>query len=802
MQNAEGILHPFCYNKKMSEIKNEALALKKYDRLANYFSVAQIFLRDNFFLDRKLKKEDIKKRLLGHWGTCPGISFVYGQTNRQILKNPELDFLYTVGPGHGFPAFQSGLFLEKSLSHFSPEKIPYSKKGAEEIIENFSTPYGYPSHLNPEAPGTIVEGGELGYSLSIAAGSVMDQKNLINVCLIGDGEAETGALSASWNFNKILSSKNDGAVLPVLHLNGYKISGPTFFGRMKDSEIKKYFEGLGFRVFFIDSEKKKNFYVRGIEIFDKALLQIKRVQKRAREEKSQLKPKWPIIILKTPKGMGAPEFFDDKKIVGNHTSHQIVFENVKENKEQLEALENWLKSYKAEELISFSDSGEIILDEDLKKVLPPEGKSIGTQKKSLGGEVKKDLILPGFERFFAPQKIAQNEGEDSMFLLGKYLAEVFEKNPENFRIFCPDETDSNHLTEIFKKTSRAWQMPIKGHDDRLATDGKVVEALSEHMLFGMLWGYVISGRFGFFVSYEAFAEIISSMADQYVKFIKISKRTNFRKPVSSLNIILSSLLERQDHNGFSHQNPSFIAGSLDRDLDIVNVYFPADKNLTLLAGEKVLKSENKLNVLVVGKKMKRIWLDEKQAKKQAEDEIMIWENFSDENPDLVMVSVGDYVTEESVVGLKLFRENFSEIKVRFVNIFRLNCLAENSTGGFSKEEILENFLTKEKGILFNFHGYSSTIKKLLFDYDLTKRIIINGYKEEGSTTSPFDMLARSGLSRFSFVENLSRLAKNQGLIPEEKYQEIAKKMQEKEEEIKKYNIEEKDDPDEIKNWEI
>lgn len=782
----------------MSEIKNQAKSLRKHDQVLNYIATAQIFLKDNFFLEEKLKPEHIKDRLLGHWGTVPGISFVYSNLNRLINKHEDRDFLYVVGPGHGFPGFQAGLFLDQSLTKFYPEKIPYNKKGLEEIIQNFSTPYGYPSHLNPDAPGTIVEGGELGYSLSIAAGSVMDNPDVITTCLIGDGEAETGPIAASWHYNKILNPKTDGAVLPILHLNGYKISGPTFFGRMKDSELKKYFEGLGYRVFFIDSERKKDFYVRGIEIFDKAMRQIKTVQDKARSGQDVIKPKWPVIILKTPKGMGATQSFGDKKIVGNHHSHQVVFDHLKEDSNELQALETWMQSYDFEKLLSFNGE-EIILDEHIKTLLPKDGRSIGTCKNAYGGDIVKDLDLPEIKDFLINQEAQKEEGKNPMYEAGKFLKSVFEKNDGNIRLFCPDETDSNKLTHLLDYTGRAWQMPIKAFDDRLSKDGKVVEMLSEHVLFGMLWGYTITGRHGFFVTYEAFGQIVSSMADQYVKFIKMSKRIGFRKPVPSMNVVLSSLLERQDHNGFSHQNPSFIASSMDRDREITNVYLPADKNFALLAFEKTIKSKDELNVIVASKKMTRTWLSTEDTIKKAEEEISIWEDYSDENPDVVLVTAGDYVTEEAVIGLRLAREVLPEVKIRFANVFKLDVLNEENQK-ISNKDIVKNIFTEDKGIVFNFHGYSETIKKLLFDYHLSERIIINGYDEEGSTTSPFDMKARNGLSRFHLVENIARIANSQGVLPDEKYSEIAEKMKQELEKEQEYIIEHKVDPDYIKHW--
>ncbi len=784
--------------------KKEALALKKMVRLTDYLSVAQIFLRDNYFLERELRSEDIKKRLLGHWGTCPGINFIYANINRMIVKDKrgENDFIFTVGPGHGFPAFQANLFLDGSLSENLPDKIPFNKKGLEEILENFSTPYGYPSHLNPEAPGVLLEGGELGYSLSVAAGSVLNNPRLINICLIGDGEAETGALSASWHINKYLSPKKDGVVLPILHLNGYKISGPTIFGRMSDIEIKKYFKSLGYKPYIIDAYKKKDFYIKGIEVFDDVFRKIKRIKEKAERGEKIHRPVWPIIILKTPKGMGAPKSVDGNKVSGNYLSHQVIFEDVAENKEHLKILEQWLKGYKVDELISFNEKGGIELDQDIKDFLPDKCRALGNFD-VLNGHYFDKFDLPDIDDYFVEQErgvACKNvKKENSMYLAGTYLREVMKKN--DIMIFSPDETYSNRLQAVFEVTKRQWQFPIKKQDLDFGSEGKVIEILSEHVLFGMLWGYTLMGRAGFFTTYEAFAPIISSMLDQYVKFLNASRKAKFRGDIPSLNIILSSLLERQDHNGYSHQNPSLISNNLDRDLDLINIYFPADKNMMIHALEKSLNKKNNVNIIVAGKKITRTWLNKDEAEELSKKGIGIFNFISDEDPDIVLVTAGDYVTEESVIGLKLFKERYPNIKVRFVNIFQLDILG-GKDGGYAKEEIIDKYFTKDKGIIFNYHGYPASIKKLLFDYNLSDRIIINGYLEKGSTTSPFDMKARNGLSRFHLFKDLAGMALREGLIDEKEFNEVNKEMDSLFEEEKKYIIKNKVDPDFIKNWKI
>ncbi len=779
--------------------------LKKYTRLADYLSVAQIFLRNNFLLESELKPDHIKHRLLGHWGTSPGINFVYGNINRLIVNNPKRDFMYVVGPGHGFPAFQAGLFIEGSLTQFNKKKIPYSREGLEEVCGNFSVPYGYPSHLNPEAPGVVLEGGELGYSLATAYGTVLDNPDLVTVCLVGDGEAETGPLAAAWNANRFISPANDGAVLPILHLNGYKISGPTVFGRMNDEEIAKFFEGHGYEPLFINHSKEAEFgdiYKQGVEVFDKALARIAMLQGIVRGAMGDAEaPKWPVIILRTPKGMGCPKEVDGEKMEGNHLSHQIVFADVAKNEKHLRQLEEWLAQYKVDELVSFNEKGGLELDDELASLLPKGARAIGQSRHAHQGS--QAIACPDTAEFLETPEKRGDESDDAMRVAGRYLASVFADNKKNpvLRLFSPDETYSNHLDDVFSVTARAWQWPIEDWDKDLKRDGRVVELLNEHTLFGMLAGYTLTGRHGFFVTYEAFAQIVASMADQYIKFVKIARDVDFRKPVPALNVVLSSLLERQDHNGFSHQNPSFIASMLDHDYDIVNVYFPADKNVMVYAMEGCLRSRDALNVIACGKKMLRTWLNPKEAQRQVQEGVMEWDFLSDANPDVVIATAGDYVTEEAVIGLKIFRTLEPDVKVRFVNFFKLDLIAESAENK-SARAAFDDLLTPEQPIVFNYHGYTATIKKLLFGVVDAQRVIINGYEEHGSTTSPFDMKARNGLSRFHLVQDLASSAARAGAITKKRASEIVKDMNAKLKWEKDYIIEHKVDPNEITNFEL
>jgi len=794
-------------------MQKEIDSIKKQVRLADYLSAAQIFLKDNFLLQEPLQQSHIKERLLGHWGTCPGSNLVYANINRLINKHADKDFLYVVGPGHGFPAFQANLFIEGSLD-----------ASLTEVIGKFSTPYGYPSHLNPEAPGVILEGGELGYSLSVAAGSVLDNPKLINVCLIGDGEAETGPLAASWNVNRFINPKTDGVVLPVLHLNGYKISGPTVFGRMSNDEISDFFRSHGYTPLFIDSRKEQDVTEQSVAIFDQAMQMIATLKAQAESEMGLVAPRWPVIILKTPKGMGAPVHVGDVQVAGNCASHQIVFDDLKGDSEtntvQLKQLEDWLKSYKVEELVEDTSieaqQGKVRFDKDLFANIPRGNRRLGKSKYA-HGKLRGDLELPDEGTLSVNLKQrGEKSGDDAMRVAGQYMAELFKKNKEsaNFRLFSPDETYSNHLEAVFTQTSRVWQWPIHEHDTDMSQDGRVIELLSEHTLFGMLLGYTLTGRYGFFVTYEAFASIVDSMAAQYIKFVSVARDVTFREPLAPVNIILSSLLERQDHNGFSHQNPSFTSSLLNHNSEIVNIYFPADKNLMLEALDLSLTSNDAVNVIVSGKKMHRAWLTQDEARKQSEDGAMIWDFLSDPieqgEPDVVVATCGDYVTEEAVIGVTLFRQKFPHVKLRFVNFFKLDMFAENYNihcdehtckgDWLAKAQINEKYLTHNKPIVFNFHGYTATIKKLLFDYDVADRIIINGYEEEGSTTSPFDMKARNGLSRFDLVMDIATQAHKSGAISEEEmrhaHEEMAAKLKWEKDYIKKHRV----DPPEIKEW--
>ena len=766
--------------------------LKAYCRLADYIGAAQIYFKDNYFLDKPLDpKRDIKPRLLGHWGTVPGINLVYGSLNVAIKTFVDYDFMYIVGPGHGFPGYQAGTFLDGSLTHFYPDKLPFSKDGLSRLIGKFSVPYGYPSHINPEAPGAILEGGELGYSLSTAYGAAFDNPNLIVTTLIGDGEAETGPLSGAWQLNRFLNPAKDGAVLPVLHLNGYKISGPTIFSSFEKDELIQYFSALHYDPIYVDQEEG-DLHENILRAFDKAIKKITLDKSLARAGNLD-KPRLPMIILRTKKGLGAPKELHGIKIEGNSAAHQVVFSNLHKDKTEQEALVKWLKSYKIEELISFGKEGKIQLSEEINTLLPDIKRTIGSNKYARSGAKK--ISLPGIYEYAEElDAVCDIKGCDSMQKAGSYMKQLFKDNPGKFRLFSPDETYSNHLQNVFSETARDWQWPQHPWEKDLSKDGSVVELLSEHELFGMMQGYTLTGRHAFFVSYEAFAEIVSSMAEQYIKFIRVADKVSWRKPYPAMNIILSSLLERQDHNGFSHQSPAFIAGALDSvdNLKYINVYYPADQNVMLHTLEKVMESRNRLNIIVAGKRQRSLFLDMDEARRHTVAGASIWEDFSEDDPHIVLATAGDYVTRESIEAVKIFKQVLPHIRLRFVNFNKLDILTDESKTN------MDFLLTADKPVLFNYHGYANSIKKMVFGLVSYRRMMINGFHEHGSTTTPFDMLMRNGMSRFDTVKDLAVLLKRFGVISFYELEEVQSAMDKRLHAAKEYAMEHFEDMPELK----
>jgi len=738
---------------------NPVEAIKKYVRAANYLTVTQIYLQANYLLQRKLESKDIKPKLFGHWGTCPGINFVYGNLNYFVKKNNQ-QAIFVLGPGHGFPALQANLFLEKTLGKYY-EKATHSLDGIGYISKMFSWPYGFSSHSSPETPGLILEGGELGYSLATAYGAVLDKPDLLAVCLIGDGEAETGPLATAWHLNKLVDPVQNGIVLPILHLNGYKISGPTIFGRMSDEELKALFKGYGYEPFFVRGE---NIYQDMIDSLEVCRQKIEDIRKNVKENKDFV-PHLPMIILQTAKGWTTVKELRGKKIEGTILSHQVVMPNVKGNEQELEALEKWLLSYDFGELFDHKKG----FNQELLSIIPPENLLIGNNP-SLFGKEYKSLILPDAKKLAKEVKQIGEIESNSMRMAGAYLREVFilNQSEENFRLMSPDETYSNRLDDVFAVTKRAFVWPLDANDKDIGKIGRVMEMLSEHNMHGLAQGYILTGRHAVFTTYEAFAQIFSSMSHMYMKFLKTLRNISWHGNVSSMNYLFTSTAWRQEHNGYSHQNPSFLSGMLDKHNCFTKVYFPADENSMLAVLEETLSSKNQINTIIAGKTPEPRWLALSQAKEALRNGIMTWDFASDKDPQIVLVGVGDYVTKEALAAIDILKKDIPEIAIRFVNIVRLSGECSCKDEFHPQISNAESYFTADKPVIVNFHGYPEVMKAILFDVKNPGRFSIHGYKEEGGTTTPFDMQVRNETSRYHLtIEVLQTLVK-QKVISEEK----------------------------------
>ncbi|MCF7843550.1 phosphoketolase family protein [Candidatus Gracilibacteria bacterium] len=764
-----------------------------YIRAANYLSAAQIFLKDNFLLERPLSFDDIKPRLLGHWGTCPGINLLYAHLNALVQKH-DIDMLFVLGPGHGFAGLQSNLFLEGTLSKYYPD-IPQNYEGMQKMTKAFSWPYGFPSHTNPGTPGAILEGGELGYSLSVAYGAVLDNPNLIAVAMVGDGESETGPMAAAWHLNKFVDPATNGTVLPVLHRNGYKISGPTIYGRMSNEELNSLFTGYGYHPYFVDGGE--GVHERLSDTLEKCYQEIQEVKRT-----SPVSPKMPMIILTTLKGEGGIKELHGKKIEGNFASHQVVATFAKTDPEELRLVEEWLKSYRFNELFS-KETGFI---DDIKNLVPREERRIGNNRQCFGGDaVCHDLFLPEVdEDANLDDNLERGSGlVSNMKVAGAYLKRVMDMNEpsKNFRMFSPDETYSNKLDAVFKSTARAFVWPHMDHDEDLAKNGRVIEMLSEHSLQGMMQGYVLTGRHAVFPSYEAFVQIIGSMVDQYIKFIRVARDIPWRGHVSSLNYILTSPGWAQEHNGFSHQNPGFIDTLLQKHGPFVHVYFPADRNTTLVVLKKCLESKEEVNALVSGKADFPEWLTLREAKESVDRGVMVWDFASDSNPDIVFCSVGDYLTKECLAAITMLKEDAPEVRIRFVNVIELTAAGIGSGNKDIPFSSFDDYFTYDKPVIVNFHGYPETIKQKLFDQKSAQnRFFVHGYTEHGSTTTPFDMQVRNQTSRIHVVMEAVTLLEKDGVISPNKATEINNKYKKLLEEHLVYIMEHGEDPEYIANW--
>jgi xylulose-5-phosphate/fructose-6-phosphate phosphoketolase len=741
--------------------KKEPISEKQLDLMhrywcaANYLSVGQIYLLDNPLLKEPLSKEHIKPRLLGHWGTTPGLNFIYVHLNR-LIKEQDLNMLYVTGPGHGGPALLANTYLEGTYSELYPD-VSQDVEGMKKLFRQFSFPGGVPSHTAPETPGSIHEGGELGYSLSHAYGAAFDNPDLIVVCVVGDGEAETGPLAAAWHSNKFLNPKSDGAVLPILHLNGYKIANPTILARISRQELEDLFIGYGYQPYWVESSDPKEAHPLMVETLDTVIYEIKRIQADARTNSPSPRPRWPIIILKTPKGWTCPKKVDGKKVEDFWRSHQVPFAEFDKKPEHLKILEKWMKSYKPEEL--FDEEGKLL--PELAALAPPGERRMGANPHSNGGLLLKDLRMPDFRDYAVTVPDPGQIKEESTRMLGRFLRDIVKLNSpqKNFRVMGPDEVASNRLDALFEVTNRVWMGDTISEDENLSPDGRVMEILSEHTCQGWLEGYLLTGRHGLFTSYEAFIHLVDSMFNQYAKWLKVTRsEIPWRRPIASLNILLSSHVWQQDHNGFSHQDPGFIDHVVNKKAEIIRVYFPPDANTLLSVADHCLRSRNYVNVIVAGKQPQPQWLSIEEAVKHCSSGIGIWEWASNDNgmePDVVMACCGDVPTIETLAAVEILRQSVPDLKLRVVNIVDLMTLQpkEEHPHGLSEHEF-DTLFTTDKPIIFAYHGYPWLIHRLTYRRTNHYNLHVRGYKEEGTTTTPFDMLVRNDLDRFHLLADV------------------------------------------------
>jgi len=723
-----------------------------YWRAANYLSVGQVYLRDNPLLDVPLTLEHIKPRLLGHWGTTPGLNFLYVHLNRLIKEN-DLDMMYVIGPGHGGPGIVAHSYLEGSYTEHYPA-IERSRSGLHRLFRQFSWPYGIPSHVAPETPGSIHEGGELGYSLTHAYGAAFDNPDLIVACVIGDGEAETGALAASWHSNKFLNPVRDGAVLPILHLNGFKIANPTILARISREELTDLLKGYGYEPHFVEGNDPALVHQALAGTLDGILADIREIQKaaRGRAPGEELKrPHWPMIVFRTPKGWTGPKFVDGQPVEGTWRAHQVPIADFK-NPEHLKQLEDWMLSYRPREL--FDEDGK--LREEIAAIAPTGRRRMGSNPHANGGLLLKPLSIPDFYDYAVAVPQPGAVRAESTRVLGTYLAEVMKLNldKQNFRLVGPDETASNRLEAVIAVAGKEWMAAVEDVDIDLRTDGRVMEVLSEHLCQGWLEGYLLTGRHGLFSCYEAFIHIIDSMFNQHAKWLKVSRDIPWRKPIASLNYLLTSHVWRQDHNGFSHQDPGFIDHVANKKSDVVRIYLPPDANCLLSVAAHCLRSRNYINVIVAGKQPEWQWLDMPSAVRHCTAGAGIWHWASNgaEDPDVVMACAGDVPTLETLAAVTLLREYVPDIRIRVVNVVDLMVLQPQDEHPHGLEEReFDDLFTTDKPVIFAFHGYPSMIHKLTYRRRNHGNIHVRGYREEGTTTTPFDMVVLNNLDRYQLA---------------------------------------------------
>ena len=723
-------------------LEEEKIKLDKYLRAANYLSACQLYLLDNPLLKRELRIEDIKRNIVGHWGTVPGQNFIYVHLNR-IINKYDLNMIYLSGPGHGGNAMVAESYLEGTYSEIYPN-ITRDEDGLKKLFKQFSFPGGISSHVAPETPGSINEGGELGYSLSHAFGAVLDNPDLIAACVVGDGEAETGPLATSWHGNKFLNPKKDGVVLPILHLNGYKIANPTIFARISNEELLSFFKGCGYNPIIV--EDNGDIHENMALALDECVSEIKKIKSNDNDER----PIYPMIILKTKKGWTGPKEVKGNVIEGTFRAHQVPISISRDNPENLRLLEDWLRSYHPEEL--FTSDGKLI--SELECMHPTGNRRMSANPVANGGLLLKELRTPDFRDYAIEVKRGETNAQD-MKELGRYVADLIKLNPDNFRVFGPDEALSNRLNYVFDVTKRQFMGKKYDYDEFLSNEGRVIDSyLSEHMCEGMLEGYLLTGRHGFFYSYEAFVRIVDSMASQHAKWLKVTSELDWRREISSLNYVLTSHIWQQDHNGYTHQDPGFLNHLVTKKSDIVRMYLPADTNMLLSCFDHCVKSKNYINVIVASKHERPQWLTMEEAVKHCTKGIGIWDWASTdngENPDIVMACCGDTPTLETLAAVSILKENYPELKIRVINVVDLMKLESNTKHphGLTEDEY-DMLFTKDKPIIFAFHGYPSLIHQLVYRRE-NKNIHVHGYKEEGTITTPFDMRVQNELDRYHLV---------------------------------------------------
>lgn len=729
----------------------ELQAIDAYWRACNYLAVGMIYLRDNPLLREPLQLEHIKERLLGHWGSSPGLSFIYVHANR-LIRQHDLNAIYVAGPGHGAPGVIAPVYLEGSFSEVYPQ-ISEDDDGMAELFRQFSFPGGFGSHCTPELPGSINEGGELGYSLSHAFGAAFDNPDLVVVTVVGDGEAETGPLATAWHSNKFLNPKRDGAVLPVLHLNGYKINNPTVLARISHEELESLLRGYGWEPLFVEGDDPEKMHQQMAAAMDHCIERIQAIQHEARRQKDVTRPRWPMIVLRSPKGWTGPRVVNGHRVEGSWRSHQVPLSNLHEQPEHLQALEGWLRSYRPDEL--FDDTGRLI--EPLRRLNPVANRRMGANPHANGGLLRRELRLPDFREYaLAVPQPARSRAMNTK-PLGVMLRDVMRRNGDNFRVFGPDENTSNKLDAIYEESAKFWldRLPEDEDGGHLSADGRVMEILSEHTLEGWYEGYVLTGRHGFFATYEAFVHVIASMFNQHAKWLQICDSLPWRAPIPSINLLITSTVWRQDHNGFTHQDPGFLDLVVNKSPDVTRIYLPPDVNCLLSTADHCLRSHNDINVIVCDKQNHLQYLDMEAAVRHCTKGLGIWDWASNDQgcePDVVLVGCGDIATQEALAANALLREHFPDLKIRFINVVDLFCLSPEwqHPHGLSDRDF-DSLFTVDKPILFNFHGYPWLIHRLAYRRTNHRNLHVRGYVERGSINTPMELAIQNGIDRFSLA---------------------------------------------------